>query len=769
MVQPVEMNFLFQLFNVRVDGGAEIADASLVLRGATQPLLLLLVGAIVIVAVVFAYRQLSEDVSPARRYLLAGLRIAFLALALFLLLRPTLVLTLEGRVRRTLLMLFDGSASMAIRDGKATRHENLKSIFKTHQVSLERLERRYDLAAFQFGEGLEELISSNRYGWVDRLSTNSPVTALGEAVREVITRKRGQPLAGIFLVSDGANNAGTSPREVASLAGQENVPIYVYGVGREMPKDVIVGSLFAPELAFADDEVPVTVRVRGQGLAQRTARLTLSLGTEVVAQHDITFAGDTEQVVNLTFTPKQKGEHELTASVQPFADELVKDNNSRKQRIRVIDAKIKVLLVEQAPRWEWRYLQAMLLRDRRVELKCVLLEGDPGIAAGEGSPYLQEFPKNREDLLKYDLVIFGDVDPKALTPTQIETLGQFVSDFGGGLLAIAGKRFTPYAYRRTVLERMLPVEFDPATSDGISDPVANVPVKLELTAAGKQSPMLRLSDKLDENFARWAALPPIFWVSRVSRAKPAAEVLLVDADPNKASRGGKMPVVAIHQYGMGRVMFVGTDNTWRWRRNQGDTYYQTFWGQIVQQMALTHLLGGAKRTQLSANRQNFSTGDRVTIYARLYTASFEPVNETLVRGYFAPRESTATGTEVLLRPLPDQAGMYRGEFVAPAPGNYKFHLDRDQATQLDFNVLAPQFEMGDTAMDEALLKDMAKLSGGQYLREDDLRRLPEIIGRRSDKVASTQEVEVWSSPVCFLLLLALAATEWILRKLSQLK
>ena len=58
----------------------------------------------------------------------------------------------------------------------------------------------------------------------------------------------------------------------------------------------------------------------------------------------------------------------------------MKDNNSRAQRLKVIDAKIKVLLVDQSPRWEFRYLQAMLLRDRRVDLKCFLVEGDKAIS-----------------------------------------------------------------------------------------------------------------------------------------------------------------------------------------------------------------------------------------------------------------------------------------------------------------------------------------------------------------------------------------------------
>ena len=123
----------------------------------------------------------------------------------------------------------------------------------------------------------------------------------------------------------------------------------------------------------------------------------------------------------------------------------------------------------------------------------------------------------------------------------------------------------------------------------------------------------RLSDNEQENAALWKQLPPLYWVAKVARPKPAAEVLLVDPDPAKETRFGKMPVIALQQYGLGQVMFVGTDNTWRWRRNVGDLYYTTLWGQIFQRVSIQRLLGGSKRTQLTTDRQNYMTGDRVSV------------------------------------------------------------------------------------------------------------------------------------------------------------
>ena len=282
------------------------------------------------------------------------------------------------------------------------------------------------------------------------------------------------------------------------------------------------------------------------------------------------------------------------ASIAPRNDEAVKDNNARSQRLRVVDAKIKVLMVEQSPRWEFRYLQAMLLRDRRIELDCFLSKGSRHCSRRRLALH-RTVSGAQEELFKYDLVIFGDVDPRHMSAVNLENLNELVSRFGGALVVLAGKRFTPNAYRRTVLENLLPVEFEGPSIEGAVEQPAEKPIRLELTSAGRASPMLRLSGE-EENVALWKQLPPIYWAARVSRPKPAAEVLLVDPDPARESRFGKMPVMAVQQYGLGQVMCIGTDNTWRWRKNVGDLYYTTIWGQVAQRVSLQRLLGGSKRT-----------------------------------------------------------------------------------------------------------------------------------------------------------------------------
>ena len=99
--------------------------------------------------------------------------------------------------------------------------------------------------------------------------------------------------------------------------------------------------------------------------------------------------------------------------------EKIENDNYLIHHLRVVDTKIKVLYVDNWPRWEYRFLKDGLIRDVETMLAHVInLDADSNTV----QPYtkvpgwgpLQRFPKTREELFEYDVVIFGDVDPYEL-------------------------------------------------------------------------------------------------------------------------------------------------------------------------------------------------------------------------------------------------------------------------------------------------------------------------------------------------------------------
>ncbi|MCE0523984.1 MAG: hypothetical protein LV480_13830 [Methylacidiphilales bacterium] len=837
------MKEMLKLFGIPVSDSVNVSDISLTFHG-MSPSLALLIALVIIGGTIWVYVRTTSHLSRSQKAILTVLRSLLLLMLVVLLMRPVLLLTVEGTIRRSLLLLIDASASMQIKDVRQdpadlvrgaiaeglidprgglsqvpptdsasfnhlARSDVLKSMLTNDKLQLlARLSKTYDIVPYTFGQTLQAVSGSDTSGstpqpadagaknssFLDAITFDKPYTAIGDAVRTLLDLKRGQPLAGIFLITDGGNNYGSQPLDAAALAQQDKVPLYIYGVGITSPHDIIVSQVFAPDVVFAREEAEASVTVRSLSMKGRTAKLVLKLGDQVMDSKDITFGDDGEQVIPMKFLPTVKGEYELEASIDPLPDEAVKDNNKASQRIRVIDGKIEVLYVEQRARWEFRYLQAMMIRDRRIDPKFYLVEGDPELSQEVNSPYLSALPPTREDWMKYDVVIIGDVDSHQFNSEQMQSISDLVSTFGGGAIFIAGKSFMPDTYRRTPLESLFPVEFEGETT--MPGAASTRQIHLDLTPAGENSTMMQLGTSDDTNVPIWKSLPGIFWDAHVTRAKPAAEVLLADPSPEKATRTGAMPVIALESYGTGQTLFVGTDETWRWRRNVGEKYYTRFWGQAILRLGLPRLLGASRLTQLTTEKKEYVSGERVTITGHLYRSGFQPVLDSSVRcnltinpDHPATAQASDLNKAVTLQASPGKPGFYEGELVVTTPGIYSFSTENDPSSALDFRVTEPKFEFGETAMNLALLQKMADTSGGALYREEDLYKMlepasapgasnpgtpatskvPNGLGSTTIRVPSPQEVELTFSPFYFSLMILVATAEWILRKRWRLK
>ena len=395
------------------------------------------------------YRRSPGELPGGRRFLLATLRMIFLGLVIAIFLQPVVVLTLEKEVPRTLPILVDRSGSMSLREPDGvSRLQKAQGAFASPngQEMLRSLKEDMRVPTFTFhGSSLRE--------WEELelpLVAAGEKTAVGEAVRKVLERYRGAPLAGVLVVSDGGQNSGVSLGAVARQLKESGVALYTVGVGDPKMRDVAVEKVEVREVLLADDAVPVTVKFRTQGMRGDSGRIVFSLSGVDVAEEKVRIEADGLQQVTTLFVPKQEGEYVMEARFEvDNGVEALAENNTGRAGLRVVDRRLKVLLLDQAPRWEFKYLEAMLLRERRVDLSCFLFEGDREVARIPGSPYLEQFPARAEDLFDFDLILLGDIDPRLLTEDRLSLLGDYVATAGGALTVIAGKRFMPSAFART--------------------------------------------------------------------------------------------------------------------------------------------------------------------------------------------------------------------------------------------------------------------------------------------------------------------------------
>ncbi len=337
---------------------------------------------------------------------------------------------------------------------------------------------------------------------------------------------------GIVLLTDGQHNAGEPPTAKAAELGERHLPIYPIALGaRQPPPDVAVVSLQAPNAVFKDVETPVEVTFKITGLPAQDFLLELHRagkdGKKVLAERLVHHRGkDRTYTESFPVQMDEVGTQTLIAAIRPVnpdTKETRADNNSRLTTIGVADDKANVLLIDGEARWEYHYLATALKRDRTLKVESIVfhqprLDENLGPAQLQqmGSPK-QQLPPGPDALAMFDCIILGDVGVEQLPSAERKRLEKYVSERGGTLVILAGKRFMPLAYPEAEangeadpFRKLLPIESPRTVS-----PVEGFPVTL--TQAGKETKFMEMDADPAKSASVWRGpAAPLLGHSRTS-------------------------------------------------------------------------------------------------------------------------------------------------------------------------------------------------------------------------------------------------------------
>jgi len=734
----------------------------------------------------FAYRRPRRR--PPRQRLLTALRSVLLALTVFLLLGPYLR---QSRIREEpapLALLLDDSASLQRRDSlDADAHERLAaaglSLPGTGDPS--RLELARTLLASPWRATLEERYQLQAYRFAGRLAPTAAdggglagrgaATALGDALAGVLAEFRGRRLPDLVLVSDGRSTAGQEPVEAARRLAAEGVTVHVVALGDPRPApDLALERIRVPELVLEGDEALFLLRLRASGTgipAAVTVRLLDESGRTLQEQRVEPAAGE-ERQFTLVARLDRAGQRLLRAEVPPLPEETSRQDNVLELPVEVRQVRIRILYVDGRPRWEYRYLKNRLVRaERDLETRVWLADANRDFPqeATRGLPRLTRIPTTVEELLEnFDVVILGDIEPRDLDPDPlagpafVEAVAEFVRR-GGGLLVLAGPEHSAEVWRGSPLEPLLPVIL------GREEPARVLPFRPEPADAALPHPVTLLDPDPARSLRLWRELEPLWWYQPVERLRPGAQAWLVH--PQASNRHGPHIVAAGGFAPEGWVGWIGTDETWRWRWPAGERLVGRFWRSVIRHLATARLRAGSGRARLDLGRSRIELGESVLVEARLRDEAWQP----LVREEPLPAFVEGRPEPVLLAPVPEEPGVYRGRLRPARPGSLLLYLaeneeaDGETLATARLEVVLPSRETRDTSQDAATLARIAALTGGQVVPVDRAGELLEVLdGReRARRTLATRELPLAGLPILFLFLF-LAAGEWLLRKWTDL-
>ncbi len=572
-------------------------------------------------------------------------------------------------------------------------------------------------------------------------------TRIGDAVRYLVNKERGGPVAGLIVFSDGRNNSGSSHRTAAFAANDAHIPIYTVGLGStETPSNVRVVDLQAPGRVYPGDKFTIKGLIQAYGFTGRRAKLRLVSTQEDDEDQIERFEGEQtrnllddgkELSVEFDITPEKKdGRRIYTMKVIPPDNDADAKDNNKSAKVEVVDKKTKVFVIAGGPSREFRFLRNQLYRDDDSESVIWLQSGTPGMAHAEGREELRfDFPEDADELFEFDCILAFDADWRRLSAEQVELLERWVAEKAGGLVVVAGPVYTPRwtlrgreDQRMVTMRALYPVSFFSQGSATIRPGRfgGDEAFPLQFSREGTSAEFLWLEENSEKAKQAWNDFEGVYGYYAVNEPKPAAAVYARFSD--ESTRGGPNDVLPIYLagqfYGAGRVFFQASGEMWRIR--EVDTnYFETYYTKLIRWCSQGRLLRDSTRGVLLVDKDRCILGEHVEVRAILTNAQNFPLIEEQVNAVLiAPNGSRETLT---LKRLKDSSreGTFAGQFTALDEGDYHVIVavpDSEEGELLtrEVRVRIPDLEIEQPQRHDELLGEMADLSyGGGYFQSID--------------------------------------------------
>ena len=469
-----------------------------------------------------------------------------------------------------------------------------------------------------------------------------------------------------------------------------------------------------------------------------------------------------EPTIPSDWQPSQLGDTTLSLSVSAHGSEIRKDNNELTAPISIREEKLRVLVIESVPRWEYRYLRNALSRDPGVEVSCLLFHPALDKRGGGNADYIKEFPQTKEELSRFDVVFLGDVGmgDGQLTMEQCEWLRGLVGQQASGLVFMPGLQGRQFSLLETELGDLIPVVLDETQPSGWGSRTAQ---HFELTELGRRSLLTKLADTADDNLEVWNNLPGFQWHAPVLSAKSGTETLCVHQETS--NRFGRLPLLVTRTFGAGKVLFMGTDGAWRWRKGVEDLYHYRFWGQVVRWMAYRRNMAQGESMRLYYSPERPQVRQTITVNANV----MEPSGEPLSKGEVTLRTVAPSGRvkTARLESSGQQWGAFSGRFTPEEPGEHRLTLFcKETQASLETSIFVQGValeQIGKPARPE-VLEEIARVTRGQVLTVDRVEEVVQWLAAMPDPPPSVHRIPVWSHPVMLGLFLTLLTLFWIGRK-----
>ena len=741
--------------------------------GVSWPLILAGVVAVVLaVPTVLRYRDVRGKSSARDRLVLTGLRTAVLLLVLFCLFRPSLSLSTIVPQRSFVGILLDDSRSMQIADVEhEPRGRFIQDTFGPEGSALAKaLSDKFIVRFFRFSE------TAQRLNDPAALAFAGARTHLSRALTRSAEELSNVPLAGIIVMSDGADNSNAAISDTLLELQARKVPVYTVGLGRErFTRDIEISRVEAPRSVLVGSSLIVDVTISQRGFNGETVRLDVEDDGRIVSSREVELSSEAT-TVRIHFTAADPGARIFRFRVATKEGEMVSQNNQRDQLIYVEDERPKILYFEGEPRYEVKFIRRAVADDENLQVVCLLRTAENKyyrIDIDDPEELASGFPKTREELFKYRGLILGSIEASHFTHDQLRMIADFVSQRGGGLLVLGGRlALSEGGYAGTPVADVLPVVLSPAKerseAEELAGPAFFSTLTVKPTPFGATHPVTQFGPDLDASSERWATLAPLSTLNDVTAVKPGATTLLTGSGPGV----DEQPVLVFQRYGRGKSIAFTVNDSWQWQMHHDmpleDMMHELLWRKLLRWL-VSYV---PQQVAISAEKHRYAPGESVSLLAETDDDRFLKVNNAQVTA--TVRTPSGERFDVPMEWTVDKDGEYRGNFLPREKGIYEITVSamRDGVELGTARAFTESQDLDDeyfqAEMRMPLLERVAAETGGQFYTPDTVARLPEDMTYAEGGMTVREQHDLWDMPFIFLMLVGLVGSEWGYRKLRGL-
>lgn len=689
------------------------------------------------------YRKTYPPLKNIQKIFLLTLRsVAFLTL--FLALSEAVFAFFKVELKKPVVaFLLDSSKSMNFKSEKTTRKKLLEELIGSEEIK--KLWEKAELKAYTFSDTLTSLDLKK-----DEIDFSGEVTSLGNALENVKEKLKDFNLNAVFVLSDGANNYGKDPIEVAKNLG---IPIYACGIGETTPTfDLSINEVTHPDIAYSGEKTEIEVFVTGEGFEGKKLPLFLKEGKEILNQLEIEIPpSGLTQKFKFEIVPQKEGLFQYDIILPVQEGESNQKNNKRSIFLKVLKSKLKLFIIASRLDWEYTFSRRFFESDENFEVKTLVY--------GKNQIPLIGDLLEKEKFSDFDVLIFVDI-PATIFKRYKTKVIDFLNEKKSALFLLGNEFYKGRDFGE--FSGVLPFDFKE---------ISFLPhnILLKLTPDGRFHPVTSLEKDPFENAKVWANQPPFLGIIKIKDVSKKAKVLAFYSP----IEGEVVPGIVIKK-NKGKVMAVTCFPFWRWDFflwgvGKDNRYYKNFFKNSIRWLTTEE---DVEKVQIKSDKIVYKSGERISFVAKIFDENYQKITLADVSLNIIPFGKSLDQKTLALDLTLDKNLNYTGSVTSLPPGKYSFlgevKLDDKVFGTKKGEFTVEQFSLEDQNPnpDKDLLKKIAVISKGKYYELKDFTLSDLELEEKEEK--KEIKINLWTSPYLLLIVIACLSVEWAIRRRLQL-